>query len=59
MENKVPDGSKNHINRNHGTIIVFLSWDRKATCLLSGPRFDEGGGNFTGGNGRWIMYSHR
>ena len=25
MENKVPDGSKSHINRNHGTIIVFLS----------------------------------
>ena len=60
MEYKVPDGSEeSHHYRNNGTIIGLLILKREVACLLSGPRFDEGGGNFTSGNGRWIMYSQR
>ena len=62
MEYKVPDGrelEESHHYRNNGTIIGLLISKREVTCLLSGTRFDEGGGKFTSGNGRWIMYSQR
>ena len=61
MEYKVPDGSEeSHHYRNNGTIIGRLISKHEVACLLSGTRFDEGGGNFfTSGNGRWIMYSQR
>ena len=59
MEYKVPDGSEeSHHYRNNGTIIgLLIISKREVACLLSGPCFDEGGGNFTSGNGRWIVYS--
>ena len=50
MENKGPNGSEDDFITG---IIGLLMSDRETTCLLSGPRFDEGGGNFTGGNGRF------
>ena len=50
-----------HHYRNHETYIIrLLISDREATYLLSGPRFDERGGELTGENdGRCIMYSQR
>ena len=48
MENKMPDGSEDHIIIVIiGTIIGLLILKREVTCLLSGPRFDEGDGNFS------------
>ena len=48
MENKMPDGSEDHIIIVIiGTIIGLLILKREVTCLLSGPRFDEGDGKFT------------
>ena len=53
---KSPDGSEeSHHYRNNGTIIGLLISKREVTCLLSGPRFDEGGGNFSSGNGSCIL----
>ena len=42
-----------------GIMELFISLLTCKGSLLSGPRFDEGGGEFTGKSGRHTMYSQR